>query len=111
MPLTGDYLKELKSRAKESHVYTPHQLAGLEIADLLEDRKHKALYIKLAKDLGSGELLGIAKQVADTKGIKNRGAYFMAVIAELRAKAKRPRSEIYRSKPNAKSNGAKRTNS
>ena len=108
MPLGGDYLKELKKRSKDSHVYTPHQLAGLEIADLLGDRKHKALYIKLAKEMGSGELLGIAKQVADNKTVKNRGAYFMTITSEMRAKAKKPKSEIYRSSPSA--NGATRKN-
>ena len=104
MPLGGDYLKELKKRGKESHVYTPHQLAGLEIAELLRDRKHKALYIKFAKEMNSGELLGLAKQVADRKDIKNRGAYFMAIVQGLRAEAKKPKKETYR----ATSNDAKR---
>jgi hypothetical protein len=72
-----DYLKKLKQRAKESHVYKKYQLVGLEIAQALGDEKHRALYIKLAKE-GDGEaLLRLAKEVADRRGVRNRGAYFM----------------------------------
>lgn len=75
------YIAELKRRAKESHVYRNYQLAGLEIADILEDRPHKALYIKLAKEGNTRRLLAIAKDVAERKEVKNRGAYFMKIVA------------------------------
>ena len=76
------YLAELKRRAKESHVYRKYQLMGLEIAQILGDEKHKSLYIKLAKNGNPDRLMAIAKDVADRSGIKNKGAYFMAVIKE-----------------------------
>lgn len=95
MALGGDYLKELKTRAKESHVHREFQLIGLEAADILNDRRHKALYIKLAKENGHA-VLRLAKEIAGKKNIKNPGAYFMAVMSEARRK---PKSEIYRSKP------------
>jgi hypothetical protein len=83
MPGTREkYMTELKRRGKESHVYRQYQLIGLELAELLNDRAHKALYIKLAKERDPERLLAIAKDVADRKDVKNRGAYFMRVVAE-----------------------------
>ena len=85
------YLAELKRRAKESHVYRKYQLIGLEISQLLADEKHKALYIKLAKERNGDRLMGIAKDIADRTNIKNKGAYFMAVLKDesgLKAKPK-----------------------
>jgi hypothetical protein len=73
------YVAELARRSAESHVYRKFQLIGLEIADILGDRAHKALYIKLAKEGNIDRLLGIAKDVADRKNVKNKGAYFMRV--------------------------------
>ena len=80
------YMAELKRRAKESHIYRDYQLVGLEIADILNDRPHKVLYIKLAKDGSPRRLLAIAKDVADRKDVKNRGAYFMRMVMEERRK-------------------------
>ena len=74
------YMKELERRADESHVYKKYQLTGLQIADILSDRKHKALYIKLAKEKDPEQLLGIAKSIAENRNVKNKGAYFMVVL-------------------------------
>ncbi len=81
-----DYLKTIKDRGKESHVYKKFQLIGLEIAKLLNDEKHKSLYIKLAKQYDAENLLAIAKDVSQRKKIENKGGYFMRIIQELRAK-------------------------
>ncbi len=78
--MQAEYLKELRRRAKESHVYRKYQLMGLAIAETLKDEKHKSLYIKLAKNLGGERLLKLAKEVAERRDVKNRGAYFMAVL-------------------------------
>ena len=75
-----DYLETLKKRAKESKVYSYHQLVGLTIAEALEDDKHKALYMKLAKLHDSDKLLRLAKDIAERKNIKNKGAYFMKLL-------------------------------
>ncbi len=81
MPRLKDrYLEELKKRSKESRVYRKHQLTGLLIAEILQDEKHKALYIKLAKADNGDRLLGLAKDVAERKNIKNKGAYFMRLV-------------------------------
>lgn len=78
----GSYLEKLKERKAESRAYSKHQVIGLEIAELLDDHKHKALYIKLAKDWNSDELLRVAKDVAGRPNINNKGAYFMKIISE-----------------------------
>jgi len=86
---TGEYLKELAKRAKESHVYKKHQLVGLEIAEILGDEEHKSLYIKLAKNGDPDTLRRLAKTVAEGRNIKNKGAYFMSLLPR---KASKPKS-------------------
>jgi hypothetical protein len=79
---SDNYLEKLRQRGKDSHVYRKYQLLGLEIAQILGDEKHKALYIKLAKEGNAERLLGVAKDVAERKNVKNKGAYFMRVITD-----------------------------
>lgn len=76
-----NYLETLKERAKKSRVYKKYQFTGLLIAQLLNDEKHKSLYIKLAKKHPGDHLLAIAKDVSERKKIENKGAYFMKVLA------------------------------
>lgn len=78
--LQSAYIKELKRRAKESHVYRKYQLLGLKIAETLRDEKHKSLYIKLAKERSGERLLRLAKEIAERRNVKNRGAYFMTLL-------------------------------
>lgn len=90
--ITGDdYIANLKKKAKESRVYQKHQLVGLQIAEILNDNRHKALYIKLAKEKDQDKLIGLARSVAERKNIKNLGAYFMRIITsdETRSKLKK----------------------
>lgn len=83
-----DYIKTIKERSKKSRVYKKFQAIGLMISQLLNDEKHKALYIKLVKQHDEQELLRLAKNVAERKNIKNKGAYFMKIFSELRKKKK-----------------------
>lgn len=76
------YFEEIKKRRKKSRVYKKFQMIGLEIAMLLEDEKHKSLYIKMAKEGEQEKLLLLAKDVAEKKRVKNKGAYFMKVALE-----------------------------
>ncbi|MEK7089678.1 MAG: hypothetical protein AAB920_02555 [Patescibacteria group bacterium] len=80
MPLSEDYMAMLKERGKKSKIYAKFQDVGLTLTNLLGDPKHKALYIKLAKQHDADKLLNLAKRVAGMKNIKNRGAYFMRVL-------------------------------
>ena len=90
------YMAELKRRGKESHVYKKYQLIGLEISQILGDEKHKALYIKLAKEQNGDALMRLAKDVAERIDVKNRGAYFMTMLKERNTKTRpvpKPRSK------------------
>lgn len=75
-----NYLDEISSRKKESRVYRKFQHTGLAIAELLNDLKHKSIYIKLASQFDNERLLQIAKDVAERKNVANKGAYFMKVF-------------------------------
>ena len=76
------YFKELAKRTKTSHIYRKYQATGVALAELLQDKKHTALYIKLAKQANNEELIRIAKTVTEKKDISNYGAYFMKVIQQ-----------------------------
>ncbi len=96
MPKLKDkYVTELKRRGKESHVYTKFQLIGLEISQILHDEKHKALYIKLAKDKSPEMLLALAKDIAERSNITNKGAYFMSLATGTAKKPVRPAANPY----------------
>lgn len=73
------YWEKLKERAANSRVTTPHQLVGLELAQLLNDEKHKSLYIKLAKQYDQQALLAAAKKISENDNVINKGAYFMRI--------------------------------
>jgi hypothetical protein len=84
VPSPKKYLAELKRRSKESRVYRRYQLDGLEIAKLLGDDSHRSLYIKLAKERNGDRLRELARNIAENKRVKNKGAYFMACLAKRR---------------------------
>ena len=76
------YLELIRERGKRSRVYRKYQLVGLELAELLRDRAHTALYIKLAKERNADELRELARSVAGRKKVRNPGAYFMYLLAK-----------------------------
>lgn len=78
----GKYLDALKERRTKSRsrVTTRHQMLGLIIAELLEDRPHKSLYIKLVKQGDGGRLMEIARDVSERGPVQNKGAYFMTIL-------------------------------
>jgi hypothetical protein len=78
--LSEDYAKKLRERISKNRVYRDYQAIGLEIAETLEDKKHIALYIKLAREHSAHELLRIAKDVAQRNEVTNKGAYFMRLL-------------------------------
>ena len=85
-PASEDYLGVLRERSKTSRVYKNYQSEGLALAEILDDRKHKALYIKLAKEHNAGKLIALAKDIASRKTVQNRGAYFMKMFQQLKTK-------------------------
>ncbi len=76
------YLDQLKEKRRTRRVTQEYQLAGLAVAETLHDEKHKALYIKLAKQYGSDKLVALAKDVAERGNVKKKGAYFMKIVHE-----------------------------
>lgn len=74
------YIDDLRERGAKSKVYKSFQMTGLEIAGLLNDEKHKSLYIKLSKEYDADKLLALAKDVASRKHIENKGGYFMIAL-------------------------------
>lgn len=81
--ISGDYIKTLAKRAKESRVYKPFQSTGLELAEILDDQKNKAIYMRLSKIYDNQELIRKARDVAERKSIENKGAYFMKMLKEI----------------------------
>ena len=77
--ILSNYPEILDDRGKSSKVYKDYQLTGLRLADMLEDRDHKSLYIRLAKKHDNQELLEVAAKIAERNNIFNKGAYFMKV--------------------------------
>ena len=77
------YLQELHKRRKDSRIYRDYQQVGLELAEILGDPEHKSLYIKLAKTKDPGALLGLARDIASRKNVKNSGAYFMRLVSQV----------------------------
>lgn len=80
MLIPKNYEKKLVRRAKESHIYRDYQFTGIELSKILADEKHKALYIKLAKDMDAKHLMMLARSIAERRDIKNKGAYFMKML-------------------------------
>lgn len=75
-----EYLDILKERRRTSRVYKDYQATGLALAEILQDRGHKSLYIKLAKQHNAQMLVALAKDIADRRNIENKGAYFMTML-------------------------------
>ena len=82
-----NYLELIRERGKRSRVYRQYQLVGLELAELLRDPAHKALYMKLAKERDANELRELARSVAEQKKVRNRGALFMYLLTSSSSKA------------------------
>lgn len=79
--LSKEYFESLEKRRAQSRAYRSYQFIGLELAALLRDMEHKALYIKIAKEhTDHDRLITLAKDIVERKNIRNRGAYFMKLF-------------------------------
>ena len=74
------YQKILKERTQKFRIYTQYQSTGLLLSELLDDPKHKSLYMQLAQRYESDFLIQLAKNLQERKDIKKRGAYFMKIL-------------------------------
>lgn len=84
-----NYLETLKERGRKSKIYSSHQLTGLALSRILDDEKHKSLYMKMAKEYDSQALIRLAKNVAEKRRVINMGAYFMRMLQKEKGKMKK----------------------
>jgi hypothetical protein len=88
------YRATLAKRRKKSRIYRKYQSTGLALAEILQDRKHKSLYIKLAKEYDEQTLLAAVKDIAQRKQVKNKGAYFMKIWKFSLSKTKKTKNSF-----------------
>jgi hypothetical protein len=86
--LLGKYDKK-----PDHHVSQEFQQYGYDLAQSLGDMKHKALYIKLAKETPRGLLESARSFVMDAANAKSKGRLFMWKLSQLRAKSENTKEE------------------
>lgn len=86
MQKAGDILKNFKPQ-EDKYISREFQSFGIHIAEELNDYKHKALYIKLAKTTHRSILEKALSFVKDA-GARNKGALFMWKLKDLKAQQK-----------------------
>ena len=81
----GDILKNFDPEEKK-FISREFQDYGYRLAEELRDLKHKALYIKLAKETPRALLEEARNFVKDASNVKNRGKLFMWKLKQLKDK-------------------------
>ena len=76
----------------DKYISREFQDFGLHLADVLDDYKHKSLYIKLSKTVHRSILEQALSFVSDSNA-KNKGALFMWKLKELRKGEKKEKSK------------------
>lgn len=87
MQKAGDILKNFKPQ-EDKYISREFQSFGIHIAEELDDYKHKALYIKLAKTTHRSLLEKALSFVKDANA-KNKGALFMWKLKDLKTEQKK----------------------
>lgn len=85
MQRIGDLLKRVE-KEPDKYVSREFQQYGYDLAIELGDEKHKALYIKLAKETPRGFLEAARSFVKDAPNIRSKGKLFMWKLKQLKAK-------------------------
>jgi hypothetical protein len=85
MQKVGDLLKNFQVE-EDKYISREFQKYGVELAEELGDLKHKALYIKLAKEESRALLEKARSFVKDAYNAKNKGALFMWKLKQLKKK-------------------------
>jgi hypothetical protein len=83
----ADVLKTF-NKEEDKYISREFQKYGYDLAEELGDLKHKALYIKLAKETPRGLLEAARTFVKDAENVKNKGALYMWKLSELKKQAK-----------------------
>jgi len=79
----GDLLKKYQVE-EEKYISREFQQYGYELAEELNDLKHKALYIKLAKTHSRGHIETARSFVKDANNVKSKGRLFMWKLKQLK---------------------------
>lgn len=74
---------------EKKYISREFQDYGYRLAEELDDLKHKALYIKLAKELPRPLLEKARNFVKDAKNVRNRAKLFMWKLGELKKEWKK----------------------
>ncbi len=88
----GDVLKDFDWDEKK-YISREFQDYGYRLAEELNDLKHKALYIKLAKELPRKMLEEARNFVKDASNVKNPAKLFMWKLTELRKEARKKKKK------------------
>lgn len=84
----GSVLKDYKSDDTDKYISKEFQKYGYELARELDDLKHKALYIKFAKETPRGYLESARSFVKDAENVKSKGRLFMWKLKQLKDEKK-----------------------
>ncbi len=79
--MSNDFLSRIDNTAK--YVSKEFQDYGLRLATNLGDIKHKALYIRLAKEVPRGKMDAAAQFALDYPKVRNRGRIFMWKLSQI----------------------------
>jgi hypothetical protein len=77
---------------EDKYISREFQKYGYDLAEELDDLKHKSLYIKLAKETPRGLLEAARSFIKDAPSVKNKGALFIWKLQQLKKAKKRPKS-------------------
>ena len=91
MQKVGDIIKDYKVE-EDKYISREFQQYGYELAEELNDLKHKSLYIKLAKEESRGLLESARNFVKDAYNVKSKARLFMWKLKRLKS-AKRDTQE------------------
>lgn len=80
----GDILSTYTKNEEDKYISHEFQQYGYDLAVELQDLKHKALYIKMAKEESRGLLEAARSYVKDAFEVENKGKLFMWKLSQLR---------------------------
>lgn len=83
----GDVLAKY-TQNQDKYISREFQQYGYDLAEELGDLKHKALYMKLAKETPRGLLETARSYVKDADQVESKGRLFMWKLAELKRNKK-----------------------
>ncbi len=87
----------------DKYISREFQAFGIHLAEVLDDMKHKSLYIKLAKEVHRSILEKALSFVIDSQA-KNKGALFMWKLKQLRDEEQSKENSIQKKKERKKRN-------